>query len=972
MFSNSPHLYPWSSKLAALLAVLITILLFGLTTAFAHAQRPSLDQAHLLADLSAARLLQADRQRLIEAGIHLSRPTYSPDRRWVAVTVAPLGAETAELAYTLLYATATGALHDQLPGHTPQWQADNQLQLWRANRTLRYVVAAARLQLVADTAHPVVEATRARLSPLTGVATYPATIRVAHHPSNGCRELPAWQVDVIPFEEYVARVVPAESPAHWPVAALAAQAVAARTYGWRQILAGRADYDVTDWANFQMMCDDRYPNSDSAVTLTAGQYLTSQDDPNGLPISAMYSAENGHPTLTNPNVTYLQAVPDHFALGRTRNGHGYGLSQWGAYRRAVAGQSYRQILGHYYTGVDLQSAPNTLAAALIRVDPPYRLGSDALRLQTLHPTQLIPQLRITATAGLSQSLIITSAATLWRAPQPLIDGTLLTAQVWLSDTLQDQLTWTVDHTPPAAPPMPVPATVSEAQPTFQLSAAADHTPLLRSGWSWEGEALYHTANSGVLVNDAAATGGTAWQAQAGVHSRGVWYGPYTKELPAGHHYRALFWLRAGIEAATFSAAQPIARLDVTDAEGVIQLGLRDLWTSDFAAATTYQPIAVDFHLFTEPTGLELRVAWAGTVDLTLDRVEIWRLADRAQDTGGGTNALTFAWSLRGRVGPQSFVAAQMDAAGNLSPLTEQLVQVVDPTPPYFRPAPAAATWLTAAPLTRTAVVSDSFSGLDFGSAQAQLAGEGLAQPVPVTLAEQAESWQAHSLVATLPALADGAYRLTFSIQDRAGNPAATEQTVLIDSVAPVAMITTTGIFTAGWYTAPATVTLTATDERSGLAGLRYQLNQGASQPYTAPWLVTSAGLHTVSAWATDQAGNRSVPVTKTVGLDLAAPVVTLRQSPLTPNQVQVTWQAGDDASGIAAVEMAVQQGDGPWLPMALEPAEHRSGVVAVSVTAEVPTQVRLRARDAVGRLGEWRTLPLWLASDWVYLPIISR
>ena len=51
--------------------------------------------------------------------------------------------------------------------------------------------------------------------------TYPETIRVAHHPENNCRNVPDWQVDVIPFEEYVARSVPAEIPISWSAEALA-------------------------------------------------------------------------------------------------------------------------------------------------------------------------------------------------------------------------------------------------------------------------------------------------------------------------------------------------------------------------------------------------------------------------------------------------------------------------------------------------------------------------------------------------------------------------------------------------------------------------------------------------------------------------------------------------------------------------------------------------------------------------------
>jgi stage II sporulation protein D len=41
-------------------------------------------------------------------------------------------------------------------------------------------------------------------------------------------------------------------------------------------------------------------------------------------------------------------------------GHGVGMSQWGAYGQAKAGRDYRQILGHYYRGTELGSAPAAL------------------------------------------------------------------------------------------------------------------------------------------------------------------------------------------------------------------------------------------------------------------------------------------------------------------------------------------------------------------------------------------------------------------------------------------------------------------------------------------------------------------------------------------------------------------------------------------------------------------------------------
>ncbi|MGE5231702.1 MAG: stage II sporulation protein SpoIID, partial [Deltaproteobacteria bacterium] len=36
------------------------------------------------------------------------------------------------------------------------------------------------------------------------------------------------------------------------------------------------------------------------------------------------------------------------------NGHGVGFCQWGAVGRARAGQDYRQILGAYFPGTDLE------------------------------------------------------------------------------------------------------------------------------------------------------------------------------------------------------------------------------------------------------------------------------------------------------------------------------------------------------------------------------------------------------------------------------------------------------------------------------------------------------------------------------------------------------------------------------------------------------------------------------------------
>ena len=241
---------------------------------------------------------------LERAGSHFGKPRISPDGTLMAITVVPAGTETIGLAEIYVIERATGRVRERIPGHNPRWQTgrSNRLRFdqLEANRIRPAIYDPTNRSIIQeDVLLPDDNPAETEAAEITAV-TYPATIRVAHHPENNCRNVPDWQVDVIPFEEYVARSVPAEIPISWPPEALAAQAVATRTYAWYQILRKRRYYDVTDWANFQMMCNGRYASTDAAVSKTTGQYLAYNKDSTDAPIIAMYSAKNSHPTLTNP------------------------------------------------------------------------------------------------------------------------------------------------------------------------------------------------------------------------------------------------------------------------------------------------------------------------------------------------------------------------------------------------------------------------------------------------------------------------------------------------------------------------------------------------------------------------------------------------------------------------------------------------------------------------------------------------
>ncbi len=100
-------------------------------------------------------------------------------------------------------------------------------------------------------------------------------------------------VNVVNLESYLRSVVPSESPASWPAAALQAQAIAARSYSswYAQHPKDAAVYEICDNQNCQVYSGTSSENSrtDAAVTATAGQARTVS----GNAIRAEFASTNG-------------------------------------------------------------------------------------------------------------------------------------------------------------------------------------------------------------------------------------------------------------------------------------------------------------------------------------------------------------------------------------------------------------------------------------------------------------------------------------------------------------------------------------------------------------------------------------------------------------------------------------------------------------------------------------------------------
>ncbi|UMM98167.1 BapA/Bap/LapF family large adhesin [Acinetobacter baumannii] len=196
---------------------------------------------------------------------------------------------------------------------------------------------------------------------------------------------------------------------------------------------------------------------------------------------------------------------------------------------------------------------------------------------------------------------------------------------------------------------------------------------------------------------------------------------------------------------------------------------------------------------------------------------------------------------------------------------------------------------------------------------------------------------------TLPALADGPHTITVTATDAAGNVGNDTAVVTIDTVAP---------------NAPVLNPINATDPVSG------QAEPGSTVTVTYPdgttatvvagtdgsWSVPNPGNlvdgDTVTATATDPAGNTSLPGTGTVSADITAPVVAL-DDVLTNDSTPALTGTVNDPTATVVVNVdgvdypAVNNGDGTWTL-----ADN-----TLPALADGPHTITVTATDAAGNVG---------------------
>ncbi len=145
----------------------------------------------------------------------------------------------------------------------------------------------------------------------------------------------------------------------------------------------------------------------------------------------------------------------------------------------------------------------------------------------------------------------------------------------------------------------------------------------------------------------------------------------------------------------------------------------------------------------------------------------------------------------------------------------------------------------------------------------------------------------------------------------------------------------------GYYKTRPTLTLEATDDRSGVDSIWYSWDNGDPVEYTEPFTAPN-GEHTLRYYAYDVAGHREPRHAKTLLVDASAPRLNIDEGihnrTKTERRLVVSGSVADGISGLAAVTV------NGWA------ASIRNGRFSARVTLEPGVNtIRIQARDRAGR-----------------------
>jgi hypothetical protein len=259
---------------------------------------------------------------------------------------------------------------------------------------------------------------------------------------------------------------------------------------------------------------------------------------------------------------------------------------------------------------------------------------------------------------------------------------------------------------------------------------------------------------------------------------------------------------------------------------------------------------------------------------------------------GSTYTVTVAACSEGSLILRFAAAGATDTAGNTGPAS----QAASATITIDRTAPTGSVtstgslgsngWYTG-PATLTIVSSDARSGV-------------------ASVTYSLDGGSSHAYVAPVTVSADGSHTLAYTVTDIAGNVTNNTHVFTIDGSAPliISVVSSGTLGNAGWYRSEVQVTLVPIDTTSGVASAYYSLDGGASTSWASgSILISGDGSHSLTYFATDNAGNVSGTGSRTIKIDTSSPSVTgitvngssINQT--THNQLVTLQVGGSDPTG---------------------------------------------------------------------------
>lgn len=166
---------------------------------------------------------------------------------------------------------------------------------------------------------------------------------------------------------------------------------------------------------------------------------------------------------------------------------------------------------------------------------------------------------------------------------------------------------------------------------------------------------------------------------------------------------------------------------------------------------------------------------------------------------------------------------------------------------------------------------------------------------------------------------------------------------------------------AGWYRADVTVTLSATDDISGVALTQFNLDGAGWTNYSGPVLVSAEGVHTFQYRSTDRSQNVETAKSAMIRIDKTVPTVAL--TGFTPNG-QNGWftsksaaggvQASDNLSGLASI--ACTDDLNGLSPASISPGGVLSVTQALTITNDGVHHIACTATDVAANAASTPTL----------------